>query len=157
IYTYNDAGSVLTREDALHQVVTMTYDALQRVKTKTYPNGDKYSWNYDETGHGAGTGRTTSRSLRRSGAGSDESSESMTYDYAGRVTSQTLCRGTGTCYTLGSGFDKVGSGRLTSIVYPDETVTYTYDGNGDLSTIPGYLQSLTLNARGEPAQMKYDT
>lgn len=47
-------------------------------------------------------------------------------------------------------------GRITSETFPDnETVTYTYNEAGWLSTAPGYINGITYNARGQKTALTY--
>lgn len=146
-YAHNPMGSVVSQTDALGQTISFTYDALERVLSRTRPGASVDTFTYDEAGHSGGVGRVTTRSY----PGGYEDTE---YDFAGRETLRTLCRGA-VCATIERTFDTSGIGRLASVVYPDETVTYTYNAAGELATVPGYVTSAAYNARGAPTRVAF--
>ncbi|MBI2394387.1 MAG: hypothetical protein HYV09_32755 [Deltaproteobacteria bacterium] len=143
-HAYDAVGHLVSQTDAKGQTTTFAYDALGRMLTKTLPGGAVSRWTYDEAWHGASLGKPTTVS---NGA----SSESLTYDFAGRVTTATSCV-TGVCLTMRYGFDT--AGRPRTVTYPDgEVVTYTYGADGRLQTM-GYA-SFTYNAAGQPTTITY--
>ncbi|HEX5749738.1 MAG TPA: FG-GAP-like repeat-containing protein [Archangium sp.] len=145
-YTYDASGHLLTRRDAKGQTTAYTYDALGRVLTKTLADGRTSQWTYDEAGHGAGLGAMTSRVF-------PSGSESLSYDFAGRMTSTTKCV-SGYCYTLQYGYDV--AGRLAAVTYPDgERVTYGYDAAGRMASVSGYVQGFSYNGRGQLVSATY--
>jgi RHS repeat-associated protein len=145
-YTYDAAGLMLSRRDARGQVTLFTYDALGRSLTTTYAHGEQVRRVYDEAGHGAGMGALTSVS-------DAFGSESLGYDFAGRVVSTTRCV-TGLCFTTGRSYDA--AGRLASVTYPDgEVVPYSYDTAGNLLSVGGYATGLTYDAGGHLLSIQY--
>jgi RHS repeat-associated protein len=78
---------------------------------------------------------------------------SLVYDRLGRII-QTRRRLDGATYTVDQTYDALG--RVTSRTLPDgETLTYTYNEAGWLSSIPGYVASFTYNARGQRTGLEY--
>ena len=145
-YTYDGAGNLLTQRNARDEVITYSYDEGGRRTSRTWPDGSKVQWSYDERDHGAGMGRLTS-------VKDPNGSESFFYDALGRVTSTTKCV-RGTCYTLQQTYDDVD--RVTSLKYPDgEVVTYGYDTAGRLTSVSGYVQSMTYNVEGQLLTAQY--
>jgi YD repeat-containing protein len=76
-------GNVAAQTDAKGQTLSLYYDNLNRLTRKVFPNAEAYTWVYDEAGHGKGIGRPTT-------VGYPAGSESLSYDFAGRVTAQQL-------------------------------------------------------------------
>jgi RHS repeat-associated protein len=162
-YALDDVGNVRNRKDANGQTLSYTYDALNRPTVKVYPDGSQTKFRYDESGHGAGTGRRTGIT-DLDPMGNVKSTSDFTYDSRGRVTSWKKCR-SAVCVTLNSAFDI--AGRLSSITYPDangaissasETVTYGYDSNGMITSVTGsspYLTQATWDPTGLPLSMTY--
>ena len=57
-YTFlQETGQTLTLKDAKNQVTTWTYNALDQILTKAYPNGDTHTYTYDSL-HRMATHRT---------------------------------------------------------------------------------------------------
>ncbi len=76
----------------------------------------------------------------------------FTYNALGRVT-QTVRLLDATSYVMSQSYDALG--RVVSQTFPDsETVTYAYNEAGWLSAVPGYVTSLSYNARGQRTQMQ---
>ena len=152
-FTYDLNGSVKTQTDARNHTITWAYDELERPASKTYPNHQTITWTYDEAGHGAGIGRLTSvHDLSGSGC-PDLQTEKRSYDSAGQVTSQTKCI-EGRTFTSRFAFDTIG--RIKTITYPDDQeVTYTYNGAGNLDTMPGFIDKITYNGNGLPENIAY--
>ncbi|HEY3358706.1 MAG TPA: toxin TcdB middle/N-terminal domain-containing protein [Polyangia bacterium] len=137
-YAYDAAGRLLRQTDAKGQTITHTYDALNRIKTRATAT-ENAVFTYDEAGYGASKGHLTTVTT-------GSTSESNTYDFAGRVVASTRCVA-GICYTIGRAYDA--AGRLASVTYPDgEVVTYGYDATSRLTSVSGYVTSMTYDARG---------
>jgi YD repeat-containing protein len=88
----------------------MTYDALDRILTRTYPADStlNVAFTYDQTGHGKGIGRLTSLT--------DQSgSLSRSYDERGNITSDARVI-SGTTYTTSYTYDN--ASRIAGITYP---------------------------------------
>jgi RHS repeat-associated protein len=162
-YKYDAVGNVLAQTDGKGQTINFTYDALNRLLSKTYPDGSKVVRNYDESGRGAGLGRLTTISELLPG-GRPKGLDSFSYDTMGRVTSSRKCR-LKYCFTTNSIYDKFG--RVSQLIYPDpagrisarsETVTYTYDQSGHLSSIMGvvpYLTAVGYEQAGQISSISY--
>jgi RHS repeat-associated protein len=152
-YEYDLVGNLLKQTDARGRTQTFTYDALERVRTRTSaPSGDEVTWNYDEKGHGASAGRLTSI-LDPSGEGCpDGVSETLDYDAMGEVATSTKCV-RGQAYTTSFRYDALT--RPSAVIYPDgEEVTYSYDAAGRLERVPRYVE-LDHDAAGRVIGAEY--
>jgi RHS repeat-associated protein len=132
-FAYDGNGNAITLTDPLSRVTTQIFDARNRLTEVRDPfNGSgaptRYQYNgldqltqvtdpsalsttYSVNGHG----ETISQSSPDSG------STTFTFDAASNLKTKLDARGVTATYS----YDAVN--RLTSIVYPDETVTYTWD------------------------------
>ena len=87
---------------------------------------------------------------------------SFSYDLLGRTASETKTVN-GTPYTFNRSYDALS--RLKTLTYPDgETVTYTYNGLGDVETVTGeipgaapisYVTNVDYNASGQITRLQY--
>jgi len=145
-YTYDLAGNLIGQRDAKLQMLTFTYDLQGRPLTKRYPNGAEITWKYDDPAVPYSRGRVTR-------IDDLATSTSYTYDRLGR-TIQTRRLLDGTTYVLGQAYDALG--RVTSQTFPDnEVVTFTYNTAGWLSSVPGYVNRIRYNARGQRTSVEY--
>jgi RHS repeat-associated protein len=142
-YGYDAARNRVSSTDARGQTVTVAYDAVGRRVTKTLPGGAVVTWTYDQ---GATGDRPTSVTW-------NEGSESLTYDFAGRVTGSSRCV-LGECETTEWTYDLVG--RVASVTYGDGTVVnHSYDSAGRLLAVGGYASGMSYNARGQLTRLTY--
>lgn len=141
-YTYDLAGNLLVQTDANGHTLTHTYDLQGRIQTKIPSTGGQTTFVYDETTIPFSKGRLTSIQGPESGA-----LTTFSYDAMGRVvqTQRTL---DGTTYTMSQTWNAMS--QVTGQTFPDgETVTYNYNSAGQLSGIPGYIDGISYNARGQ--------
>lgn len=129
-YTYNGNSDLWTQTDALGNTITFTYDNLNRVTSKTYSNGDPtVTYTYDNLTIPNGRGRLYSVS-------NSNATKTITgYDVMGRVTSeQKYISG---YYTFATQYSYDLSGKLTAMVYPDNTtLNYAYyPGSGLIQNV----------------------
>lgn len=109
-------------------VTQYTYDALDRVLTKTFPgdSAENVTYTYDQTGHGAGIGRLTSVS-------DAPGTLSRTYDPLGDLLSDVRVTGTS---TLTTSYTYDPANRVASITYPSgAVVSYTRDTMGRVTSV----------------------
>ncbi len=129
-----DANDNLTQQtDSEYQTITMTYDELNRILTKTYSTGDPTVYYfYDNATHGKPYLYQVSRGAT--------STTYAAYDAMGRPTTITrIIDGAGP-YTTGYQYDL--SGKTAAITYPDSTtITYTYHAGSGL--IDNVMQGVT--------------
>lgn len=147
-YTYDADDNLISATDARGLTTTYHYDALDRVTRADIPGASApTTWSYDETGHGAATGRLTSVT-DPSGVGCPGGvSRNLDYDTSGRVASVTTCIA-GRPETIGYSYDAVG--RVGAITYPDrEQVTQQYDSGGLLDTVGRYATNATYDPSGQ--------
>ena len=159
-YTYDCMGKVLQEKTASGIVVTYSYNKLDLVEkmVMTSPTGEEkvYTYTYDEMGRVLSvtdpSGIVSSQSYDSYGNVTDivypeGGGISYTYDDYGRVTEEKLSIGTSNTYeynadsllsqyTNGRGqeteysYDAIG--RITSFSDELGTISYTYDGNGNV-------------------------
>ncbi|MBI3108218.1 MAG: RHS repeat protein [Candidatus Rokubacteria bacterium] len=144
-YGYDVTGNLTSQTDARGQTLSFTYDLQGRILTKAYPGGAQIQWTYDDAAVAYSRGRLTR-------VDDLAVSTRFTYNALGRVT-QTVRLLDGTSYVMSQSYDALG--RVVTQTFPDsETVTYAYNEAGWLSAVPGYVTSLTYNARGQRTQMQ---
>ena len=111
-YTYDANGNMLTKRTRSGQVVTYTYDNLNRLTVRHVPGADgdeNYTFDYDLAG-------------RRTGASEGAMSQSWAYDLLGRLTTQT----TNGVMPVSYAYDAASN--LTQMTYPDGwAVDFAYD------------------------------
>ena len=108
----------------------MTYDALDRQTTRTYPADSTLNVSifYDSAGHGYGVGRLT-------GTTDQSGSLSRSYDERGNIT--TDARTTPLSQLFSTGFTYESAGRLSSITYASAgwLVSYSRDSAGQITYV----------------------
>jgi RHS repeat-associated protein len=145
-YRYDLSGNLVSQTDAKNQTLTFTYDLQGRMLSKDYPDGGQIQWSYDDPAVAHSRGRLTR-------VADLATITSFAYDPLGRII-QTQRRLDHTTYTIAQTYDALG--RVTSRTLHDgETLTYTYNEAGWLSAIPGYVASLTYNARSQRTGLEY--
>ncbi|HZM76517.1 MAG TPA: RHS repeat-associated core domain-containing protein [Candidatus Limnocylindrales bacterium] len=145
-YAYDSGGLITGQTDAKNQATTTAYDTLGRRSSLTYPDGSQARWFYDEPGHGASVGRLT-RATYPGG------SEDHSWDSRGLETSTVQCVDS-VCMTTTMAYDSLG--RLATLTYPDgEAVAHTYNPAGQLSTVAGYVSSMTWSPAGQLTGLSY--
>jgi RHS repeat-associated protein len=145
-YGYDAAGNVLSDRRRDGQVVTFTYDALNRMTAKSLPST---TYVYDNLG-------------RQTSATSGDQTITDAYDGLGRQTSELGVYGT-------FGFQYDLAGNRTRITWPDNFyITYDYDAAGQMKGLGenggGYaivfayddLGRMKTVSRGIPATTYYD-
>jgi RHS repeat-associated protein/uncharacterized repeat protein (TIGR01451 family) len=155
-YGYDLAGNLLRQTDARNQRTCFYYDALNRLKGKTYSTGTTacladpgsytVSYSYDAGTNGKG---------RRTDMADPSGSTAWEYDVRGRVTKETKVisgAGGGTFVTQWTAYDAMD--RVRSMVYPDgESVTFTYTAQGPIKTVYGsstyYVGETLYSALGQ--------
>jgi RHS repeat-associated protein len=126
VYHYDLDGNLIQKVDATGAVTNQTFDAADRILTRTYPADSSLNvaFTYDQTGHGDGIGRLTSLT---DAAGT----LSRSYEERGHITSETRVSG-GHTLTTGYGYDA--NGLLTGITYPSGwSVSYARNGETQIS------------------------
>jgi len=146
-YSHDVGGNLVSQTDAENQTLTFSYDLQGRVLTKTYPGGaQQIQWTYDDPAVAYSRGRVTR-------IADLATVTTFAYDALGRV-SQTQRWLDGTTYTMSQSYDALGD--IVSRTFPDgDTATYSYNKAGWLGSIPGYITSITYNARGQQTRLQY--
>ncbi len=147
-YQYDPQGNIKLQTDGRGRQVSYSYDRLDRLTGKSYPNDPNtpsVTTTYDDATAGAfRKGRRTQMSV-----GGD--TVTYTYDGRGRVTQETRTIA-GVAY--GTGYVYNSADKVTQQTYPDtEAVTYAYNSVGRLSSVSGasvYLASQTYDVAGKP-------
>jgi len=141
-YTYDKNGNVLTKALTGAPTVTMAYDALNRVSTKTYSDDTPpVSFTYDTVFKGA----------LKTVANSNSSTNYDSYDALGRVTQTTQATSTNSPYVFHYGYNRAGA--LSSETFPSSRVlTFTYDKAGRPATLAAgstiYATGVTYASHG---------
>jgi RHS repeat-associated protein len=145
-YVYDAAGHMTSLTDAKGQTTTFTYDAIGRRSSKTTLAGTAAAatvqWTFDEP-------RTGYFNIGYLSTVTDASGTAVyDHDAAGRLVTGTRTID-GLSYTFQKSYDA--AGRLLSTEYPDgETVgPLQYDGAGRLLAIPGFVNEVLYDARGQ--------
>jgi len=142
----DQVGNLQTLTDASAETIAFGYDDLDRLTSKTYPNGQTVRFHYDEPGHGAGMGRLTSMSDLNSAGCPHDVSASYTYDLAGNITTLEQCFKGSTSVT---NFRYDPRGLLREIIYPGgERVGYKYNPAGWPTAASGYVNSAKYDIDG---------
>jgi YD repeat-containing protein len=152
-YGYDDNGNLTSQTSAKDQTITFTYDALNRLTGKSYPQGSgmtDVTYTYDST-DGGNYGKGW-----RTGMSDTLGTTSYKYDNRGCLIEEKRTIDS-VDYTTQFAYD--GADRVTSITYPTgETVTQEYNGHGlpySLSgSVVGDLVTSTLyNNLGLPTEI----
>jgi RHS repeat-associated protein len=172
-YQYDNNGNLLQKTDPrlladnqTHVTITYDYDALNRVKTRTYNDGTAPNYT-DRTP--AVTYTYDSVSAYGKGRLASVSSSVSSYSYSGY---DALGRALGGSQTIGSQNYPVGytydrAGHVLTETYPSgRTVTNAYDNAGRLSSFTGnlgddttrtYSMGLTYASAGQMTQERFGT
>ena len=158
-YTYDAFGNLKTQTDARACVITLGYDALNRLTGKSYSgacSGTAVTNTYDVGTNGKG---------HRTGMGDGSGSTSWTYDSRGRMTQETkVVTGSGTFVTQW-GYNS--ADLMTWLKYPadnnsgeGETVNYTYQPQMLINSVIGtntYVYSTDYDAAGRVDMRRFGT
>ncbi len=121
-YTYDANGNLKTQTDSRSQTISMEYDGLNRLLSKSYSTADPpVLYSYDHTAVPNGIGRLYKLTNSRAIITCDE------YDEMGRPLSiSRRFDGSPTAYTTRSEYDS--AGRLAAVIYPVDgfRVDYAY-------------------------------
>jgi YD repeat-containing protein len=154
VYFYDKNGNLIYRRDNKKQWVKYEYDALNRL-TKKYYLGDNSPQLVVTNTYHAGKGQNLKGQLAKV----DDLSGSMEYSYdaRGRVIRKTRqLKGLNKDFITEYQYDSMD--RITQVTYPDTkrtVVTYEYDDGNHLKRIPGYLDDITYNAKGQRQSIQY--
>jgi len=140
VYKYDANGNLTWKKDKAG-VTIYAYDALDRLRNRTYPAHklENVTYTYDEAGHGFGIGRLTSVT-------DQAGTLSRSYDERGNITNETRTTATA---TLSTGYAYDGAGRIAAITYPSGWgVAYNRDIIGRVTAVsltePGYATSVSI-------------
>ncbi len=161
-YVYDNNGNVKQITDAQGVATTLTYDALNRILTKSYsvPNGSStaatssVTYTYDQDFRGA----LSSVCVLSCTPGANTVIDAFTHDKFGRVITSTQQIRTNSAYSFGSatmgvpGYQYSLTDQLTQITYPSgRTVNYTLDAADRVQTVQNMLAGTSY------ASLNYNT
>jgi RHS repeat-associated protein len=166
---YDANGNLLHKSDSRGITVKYTYDALNRMLTKTAP-GLSYGFAYDVVSVGTGGAFKAANPIGRivEASNSVNASEQYSYDPMGRVVNQANCIPSD-CSQTGNAFTPQYdlAGNLTQLTYPDgRVIKQTADAAGRLQSINyisyngqaanyPYLSSATYLPTGAPHTLTF--
>jgi YD repeat-containing protein len=153
-YSYDILGNLLTVTDSRNRVTTMTYDVVNRMATKTLPNGVRTVYGYDDldriinlTYSKADGTVLVSETYTRNAGGEpskvlreDGSYTLYEYDAALRLSKEVVYNPAGGLVeSIGYSYDL--DGKRTRKVDAAGTHNYNYNANGQLATVgqDGYV------------------
>lgn len=152
--TYDLNGNLKTRLTSRGDLLTFDYDPLNRRTRKL--DGRTHavvSWNYDEAGHGFAAGRLTSEQDPSAAQCPKSISRSINYDVEGNPTQETRCV-RGRTVKFWTRYDQLD--RVLQMTYPDrQTISYHYNGSGQLFSVAGYVKSMDYDAAGRLTAARY--
>ncbi len=134
-YTYDPTGNLIRKIPATGNAdsVTYTYDALNR-QTQIKFGSQNFTFDYDASA----TNNRKGRLWRETGP---SATRKFSYDYAGRVTAESLIVSSVTYLVLYS-WDK--NGNLTKLTYPSlREINYTYDAADRITKVTAKKGAIT--------------
>src|SRR2546427_1258000 len=139
-YGRDAVGNLTSKADGLG-VTFYSYDALNLLTVIDYP------------GTAADTTFAYDNGDNRTSMSSPPVAFAYTYDGANRLTQQGETTG-GTTYTTRYGYD--GQGNVTNLTYPTgRVIAYTYDSANRVSSLTGYVSSVTYHPSGAMAGLTF--
>ena len=142
VYAYDLASNIASTTDPLSQVVSFTYDALNRVTTEDFTGagGTEVTYAYDTCTYGKG---------RLCSASSTNAYTSTAYNALGLASGEAKRINSTSYATTSSSYDR--QGNVTDMVYPDaRQVHYGFDNGGriaDIATKPSGGATSTVLSR----------
>lgn len=125
-YRYNTLGELVWQKDAKGQIITMAYDKLGRMVSRTEAEGTS-TWQYDTATKGIGK-------LHKAFGYGNTLFKELSYDNYGRPL-QTTTHIDGQSYTSTSSYDDT-FGRLDTLTYPTGfKLKYNYASTGSLNSV----------------------
>jgi RHS repeat-associated protein len=146
-YGYDANGNLTSKTDARNVVTSYTYDAFNRVLTRSYSDGTPtVNYTYENTGIAYSKGKLTKVSTTIPGTSSLLETKYTGFDNLGRVlASEQVTDG----QTFGFAYQYNLSGALVSKTYPSgRVVTNQFEADGDLSQVNGQLSGTNKNYAG---------
>ncbi|MBZ5555630.1 MAG: hypothetical protein LAO21_23230 [Acidobacteriia bacterium] len=155
-YVYDNAGNLTSKTDARGVVTTYAYDALNRVKTRSYGGATGVDWTPTVTyTYDVGTGCNFKGRLTQV-TNSNSTTNYTCYDAMGRVLGTSQVTG-GQTYAMSYGYNLAGG--MTTQAYPSgREVTTGYDPAGRMNGLSGpqskiYATTFLYAAHGGIASM----
>ena len=162
--TYDNNGNLTKRTDFIGTVTNLTYDGLNRMKTRTYTVAGSTAatpsvcYGYDADYFGALSSVSTSSAGCPATAGSNTSSTAYTHDGFGRISTSSQTMGTGSPYLFSYGYSL--TDQLTQMTYPSgRQVSYALDAADRVQTVQNvtgggnYASSITYTPAGGLSSM----
>ena len=158
-YVYDDVGNLRQTKDAKGQVITYTYDAANRPLTEQWPTDNDgfetvFTYHYDDA---LSPLHLDARNTLGQVTYVEDPEGAVYFSYdergnvAGRIRSFTQ---EGLSFVTRMRYDAMD--RLSELIYPDGyTVTYHYNDQGLLETIPDYVTNVDYTPSGQRSAIAY--
>ncbi|MCE6978581.1 RHS repeat protein [Pseudomonas frederiksbergensis] len=130
VLKFDSDGNVSQQTDANGYVTNMTYDALDRILTRTYPADAtlRAAFTYDQGGHGQGILQLTS-------ASDQVGNLSLNYEERGLVTANNRTMTGGNTYNTAFSYDSAGRNKTITYASSGWMVTYVRDSAGQVTSV----------------------
>ncbi len=155
-YAYDDGGNLVSEVPATGVAITRTYDALSRTVSEVGDDGTSvsYVWDRPASCPAALCSATAARLVEvHYEVFGEPAADWFGYDARGnRVLEQRNLPEF--ALTTRYAFDNVD--RRVATTYPgDHTVEMTYDGGDGITSVPGYIDAIERDARGDAAMFRF--
>ncbi|MFH1232148.1 MAG: SpvB/TcaC N-terminal domain-containing protein [Planctomycetota bacterium] len=158
-YGYDKNGNLTSQTDAKLKPTILSYDALNRIITKTYMGGKNVTYHYDNDPDGANNNFTIGRLVKVIDL---SGSTKFYYDELGRVTSTgKVIQGDKKDRTYITSVQYNTLGQIAQTTYPDDSViNYGYNNAGNLLRISDdagkdYVSSMLYDGNKQLLAMDY--
>lgn len=158
-YVYDDAGNVIETTDAKSQIVKYEYDGANRLTAERWvqPDGSLHTYAEIHYDHDLSPRHPEAENtLGKISYITDEAGEAyFSYDARGNTSGQSR-------FFVDENLEFVtlmsydAANRLSAMTYPDgRTIKFTYNDQGLLESIPGFVDNIDYIASGQLASMHY--
>jgi YD repeat-containing protein len=149
-YTYDPAGNKLSESDPNGDLIAYAYDALNRLTGETITDGSTTLFSEQFTLNDNGTRASATESQLQPGGSTLTSSTGWTYDALQRLTGESATFSDpslsyGNAYTFDLANNRMSSAHTGPGGGANETITYAYNGDDELTSQTSSLSGNTTN------------